>query len=153
MNSKRDHVIQLLTAHFPAAGHEAEAVRRCVAMVDEAYKQVPLRTPTARTSKVTAALAPEFDTFWAKYPKNGGSKKVARKAWTGAAALADTGIILAGLDRYLRSKHWTMCLAKGESNYIPHASTWLNQCRWENEPEAAPGAYVDTEYAEDDDTL
>ena len=152
MSNKRDHVMQLLAAHLPAAGYEAEAVTRCVAMVEEVYRQVPLRETKARApTKEGGDTA--FDAFWAKYPKNGGSKKAAQRAWTGATALADADIIQAGLDRHLRSKRWKSCIAKDEPEFIPHASTWLNRCQWETEVEAAPGAYTDTQYVEDDGTL
>jgi len=75
---------------------------------------------------------PLFDLFWSKYPKNGcgkGSKIAAQKAWQKLAPnQADTVQILEALEKQKKSRHWE------EGIGIPHASTYLNQARFLDEP-------------------
>ena len=68
-----------------------------------------------------------FEDFWAAYPRKV-AKGNARKAF--AAAMKKTSIdeISAGLNKQLTA------LSSKESQYIPHASTWLNGERWNDEP-------------------
>jgi hypothetical protein len=71
-----------------------------------------------------------FDPFWSAYPRKTG-KGAARKAWPKALAKVGgpdpPGLLLSALERVKRT--WT------DSKFIPHASTWLNEERWEDEPE------------------
>jgi hypothetical protein len=41
---------------------------------------------------------------------------------------------MAGLENHKKSQQWV----KDNGQFIPHASTWLNGKRWEDELEAAP---------------
>ena len=70
-----------------------------------------------------------FETFWAAYPRKT-AKGEARKAW---AKLDPVGglleSIMAAVEAQKNSRQW---LADG-GRFIPHASTWLNQARWEDE--------------------
>ena len=71
----------------------------------------------------------DFETFWAAWPKKKG-KAEARKAWDKVpedvhmAALAAVNAQKAGDTQFNR--------------YTPHASTWLNQQRWEDEVDSTP---------------
>lgn len=70
-----------------------------------------------------------FETFWAAYPRKT-AKGEARKAWAKldpVGGLLDT--IMAAVEAQKNSRQW---LDKG-GRFIPHASTWLNQARWEDE--------------------
>lgn len=69
-----------------------------------------------------------FDAFWAAYPRKVG-KGAARKAYDKAVKRADPDEISAGLSRQLPT------LSQKQTQYIPHASTWLNEERWTDEPE------------------
>jgi len=69
-----------------------------------------------------------FEDFWRAYPRKVG-KGAARKAYAKALRLTDHDTIMVAL-----SDQRPAMEAK-ESQYIPHASTWLNQERWEDEPE------------------
>lgn len=70
-----------------------------------------------------------FEAFWAKYPRKD-NKQQALKAWCRLKPdRATCGQMAAGLERDKRSRQWT----KDNGDYIPHASTWINQRRWENE--------------------
>lgn len=75
-----------------------------------------------------------FETdFWREYPRKV-CKFMARKAflkvkpWTQETCDA----IFAGLDRW--NKYWSD--NEIERQYIPHPGTWLNQHRWEDDPNA-----------------
>ena len=70
-----------------------------------------------------------FETFWRAYPRKT-AKGAARKAWAKldpVGGLLDS--IMAAVEAQKNSRQW---LADG-GRFIPHASTWLNQARWEDE--------------------
>jgi len=66
-----------------------------------------------------------FDRFWAVYPKKT-AKAVALKAWKKGKCDGVVDAIVAAVDSQARSRQW-------KQGIIPHASTWLNQRRWEDE--------------------
>lgn len=69
-----------------------------------------------------------FDRFWQVYP-NADGKQVALKAWAKIDPDVETvAKILADVERRRRSPQWT----KDGGQFIPHASTYLNQRRWED---------------------
>lgn len=76
-----------------------------------------------------------FARFWALYPRKV-SKDAARKAWDKldlSAGLFETMIQALGAQSL--SVDWT----KDNGQFIPHASTWLNGKRWDDEvPEPVP---------------
>ncbi len=71
-----------------------------------------------------------FVGFWDAYPKKVG-KKAAWKAWQRLEGLdaALLSAVMAGLERAKASEQW----AKDGGRYVPHAATWLNGERWEDE--------------------
>lgn len=74
-----------------------------------------------------------FDTFWKLYPRKVGKDK-ASKAWQKlqmTEALFD--LIVSALAKHVLTPGWT----KDNGQFIPHASTWLNGKRWEDEVEPA----------------
>lgn len=72
-----------------------------------------------------------FADFWEQYPRKV-SKAEAEKAFAKLRPDAELLVmILEGLDRSKNSDQW----AKDGGQFIPHASTWLNKRRWEDEPE------------------
>jgi phage replication O-like protein O len=72
-----------------------------------------------------------FTEFWAAYPRKTG-KGAARKAWKKIKSpKATLEKILTALDWQKKSEQWT----KNGGQYIPHPGTYLNQERWEDEPE------------------
>lgn len=64
-----------------------------------------------------------FDAFWRAYPRKVG-KGAALKAWNAAIRKADPERIVEGVERY----PWP-----DDPSFVPHASTWLNGQRWEDE--------------------
>lgn len=73
------------------------------------------------------ALEGDFNFFWTIYPKKKG-KKEALKAYLKARKKASRDELLEAL-REVKSKEWK----SKELQYVPHASTWLNQERWNDE--------------------
>lgn len=77
----------------------------------------------------------KFELFWKEYPRKS-AKDAAYKAWNKKVAAIE-GVaekIMEVLPRHKRQEQWK----KDDGEYIPHASTWLNQSRWNDEiPERA----------------
>lgn len=67
-----------------------------------------------------------FDDFWTLYPKRV-AKRDAEKSWARIAAEDRLAAVVA-LAKWRR-----VWLARGEMQFVPHASTWLNGARWEDE--------------------
>lgn len=70
----------------------------------------------------------EFDIFWSAYPKKVG-KVDAKKKFKTALTKASLDTMLAALEV---QKTWSQWQRDG-GQYIPNASTWLNQERWDDE--------------------
>jgi hypothetical protein len=81
----------------------------------------------------TASAEPDvsFDTFWTLYPRHV-AKKPAKGVWARLTAAQQLAAIVAVAEW---RKVW---LKRGEMEFIPHASTWLFQERWEDELPVAP---------------
>ena len=84
---------------------------------------------------VRAAAKESFDTFWTAYPRHT-NKKAAQQAFQKINPDADLlNIMLQSVAAWKLSQQWT----KDGGQYIPHAATWLNGRRWEDEvPKAVP---------------
>lgn len=68
----------------------------------------------------------QFKAFWEKYPRPEGKKK-AREKWMRLKPDPELfAKIMAGLEQHTRSDQW-------RRGVIPHATTWLNGERWEDE--------------------
>lgn len=69
----------------------------------------------------------DFEAFWKEYPRKV-SKRMALKAWQKLDFIDQTAALEA------ITQHKAYWQAKEiETDFIPHASTWLNQGRWEDE--------------------
>ena len=95
--------------------------------------------PVKEPVKPKVADAPDsvaFDRFWALYPRKVG-KSAAEKAWAKIKVTADLFDLMAkSLAAWTVSTDWT----KDGGQFIPHASTWLNGKRWEDELPQPAGA-------------
>lgn len=75
-----------------------------------------------------------FDDFWEAYPKKKG-KGAARKAFENAVKKGVTvDVLIDAVNRQRCGSQWT----KDNGQYIPYPATWLNQERWEDEPDFTP---------------
>ncbi len=79
-----------------------------------------------------------FDRFWKAYPR-GENKQGAIRAWDRLMPSDDLCDQMArSLRRQMRSEDWQKGIG------IPHASTWINQRRWEDEVKLPMALAVDT---------
>jgi len=74
----------------------------------------------------SATETDDFDHFWIAYPRKAG-KGAARKAWVKAVTKVDSDVIIAAAMDYRRDPN-------REDAFTAHASTWLNDERWDDEP-------------------
>lgn len=92
------------------------------------YKN-PVQEPLSRELEAPSVEA-LFSLFWQQYPRKV-SKPAALKAYRAAMKDVDRGAvaaeIMAGLQPWIR--FWS---ARGEPEFIPHPSTWLNGHRWQD---------------------
>lgn len=99
--------------------------------------QVSLREPTkeplgSSSPKPKFEYPADFEEFWAAYPRHVG-KGGAFKTWKTALKKADAMAIIAGADRYRLDPN-------REDEYTAHPSSWLNDCRWDDDPLPKRGA-------------
>lgn len=86
---------------------------------------------TEQEPKIRATTA--FDDWWLTYPRKIG-KPAAQRAWnriTRKGVDVDAvEVLVVALRQW--NDHWTK--AKTETQYVPHAATWLNQERYNDDP-------------------
>lgn len=93
------------------------------------------RKPLAQLAERPTDPAQEFERFWSAYPRHVG-KRAAEKAFAKLQPDEELmGVVLAALERQGKSVQWR----RDGGQYIPHAATWLNGRRWEDEAEPARG--------------
>ena len=80
--------------------------------------------------KPLAITSPEFDEFWQLWPRRE-SKATAIKAWDKAVKKIHATEIIEKARAYVTSPK------APARDYFPYAATWLNQERWNDEPEPA----------------
>lgn len=74
-----------------------------------------------------------FEVFWLAYPRKV-SKKAAQKAWDKLKPDEELAMkILESLERHKKTANWVKSMETSDMKYIPHAATWLNQERYEDE--------------------
>lgn len=80
----------------------------------------------------------DFEVFWKAYPKRDGPnpKQPALNSWRRAVRKADAETIISSAKAYTKE-----CEAKGivKTQFVPMASTWLNQERWNDVKGGANG--------------
>jgi len=81
---------------------------------------------TDNKTRKRVSYSKEFSEFWDLYPRKI-AKGNADKAWLKAVKAAKPEDIITGLKKQLP------VLKTKEADFIPHAATWLNGCRWEDE--------------------
>lgn len=102
-------------------------------------KKIELKEKEKEISLILTEIKPtlsDFDVFWSEYPRKVG-KEYARRCWN--KLHPDLNTCLSALSWQKSSKQW-----QSGSQFIPHASTWLNQQRWLDEPDNnTSGKYSD----------
>lgn len=106
-----------------------------VASDDEAALECPdMPTPPTRHLAAVDCTEVRFAEWWAVYPNHAPSRKAALASYLRAVKRgADPEVILAGL------RVWEPVWESGQ--FVPHATTWLNQDRWEGAPTARPSQH------------
>ena len=94
--------------------------------------------PPSTDVDVDASL---FESFWGVYPRRIAKKEAMKKFDKAVGDGADPQKIIDGAKAYSRS------VEGKEQKYIAHPSTWLNQGRWDDEPEL-PVVMSDSEAAD-----
>lgn len=100
-------------------------------------KNVQVFNKEELTRKNDTPISPEgmalFERFWQAYPKKKAKAK-ARQAWAKLKPdMALCRTMAAALEAQKRSETWQ----RDDGRYIPYPATWLNQRRWEDEPDKA----------------
>jgi len=86
-------------------------------------------TPSRGSGEVSKKSLNGFDAFWKLYPRKVG-KATAEKSWIKARINGDFDRVMTSLAEQI--KNWD------DPKFIPHASTWLNGRRWEDELSTRP---------------
>lgn len=82
----------------------------------------------------------EFETWWEMYPKKRG-KGAASKSFTKAKKRTPISAIMRATE--IQVQNWLQM--KKEMQYIPNPTTWLNQSRWDDEPESEDESRLESE--------
>lgn len=100
----------------------------------------PVRVPNAPTG---TRYPSDFEAWWTLYPRKT-AKNDAAKAWKRARGKASWDELRGGLERAVAG--WKR--DKVDPQFIPHPATWLNGCRWEDQPMPArkPAGQSETTY-------
>lgn len=109
----------------------------------EQEKEPP--TPRKRGRGSVVEFPPGFAEFWFAYPRKT-AKQDAAKAFAKLGAVSPDllAAILAAVRRQAASDQWR----KDSGAYVPHAATWLNGMRWEDEaPSDASSRMADDIFA------
>lgn len=119
---EREHELEL-------SGHtESRDVTQSHAPVTHGHARGEKRREEINTS----ATADLFNRFWSAYPRKVG-KDAARKAF---AKRKPDEALLALMSKAIAAQGLSVKCARGDEQYVPHPSTWLNEGRWQDE--AAP---------------
>lgn len=118
------------------------------------YKQVPLVEESRVEENIYPPISPlggiekmkitepsyseEFTSFWNAYPRKIG-KGAAWKIFQKSGATKNLECVLKSIEAFKKTRQWQ------DTQFIPHPATWLNQRRWEDEPEKSGISWEDTE--------
>ena len=89
-----------------------------------------LKDKRPRKKRPDGSYTKGFTAFWAVYPRREGKGR-AWDIWTSGDLDKKLSEILDGVAMYKCSKSWM----KDGGAFVPHPATWLNQRRWEDDPE------------------
>lgn len=73
-----------------------------------------------------------FELFWSAYPRRT-KKSTARASFVRAIKKTTLDVMLTALEWQREQESWNDRDECGVLRYVPHASTWLNQERWDDE--------------------
>lgn len=109
----------------------------------EQGEQGESHAPKSRSPKSTSILPPGFLKVWAAYPAGRRiSRKMCLNLWTRGDHENDAEYILTHLEACKKSAQWQ------DESKIPHASTYINQVRWQEEAPKALAAPPELPFAD-----
>lgn len=135
--SSKNRLISIVNWHkYQASEHQSEQQVNNERTTSEqqvnTYKNIRIKELENIEANYTAIQPPKaphgFDLFWQAYPKKVG-KLDAMRAFAKVSVSAET--LIAAVERQKRSAQWN----RDNGQYIPNPATWLNQGRWEDEPD------------------
>ena len=118
-------------------------VPQSAALIQSESNPNPNTNPNPKARETRGA---EFEQFWSVYPRKEGKQK-ARAAFEKVTVSLD--ILLSALESQKKSSQWT----KDSGQFIPHAATWLNGKRWEDQMTVEKSGYVNGKRQLDDDEI
>jgi len=84
----------------------------------------------------------DFDEFWKAWPASRRiDREPAQQKFKIARRTVDAATIMSGLERW--KPYWS---ARGDAQFIPHPTTWLNRKRWAADPPAPPRSKADQQW-------
>ncbi len=83
-------------------------------------------TQLSNSYTITHTSNDQFDEFWSFYPRKA-AKQAAKKAWAKTVKSVDPNILIEGAKRYSADPNRA-------DEFTAHASTWINDGRWEDDP-------------------
>ena len=98
----------------------------------------PPLTHKRNIKEITQERGAQFEEFWNSYPRKTNKLAALKSFQKIDVSLHD--LIVARLDEQKKSGQWQ------DVKYIPHASTWLNNKRWEDEVASKPPVVGSPEY-------
>jgi hypothetical protein len=136
------------SAKSRALSNERVAKSRAKDLIDNGNADTVTKTVTREEKRRSNTPTPSgsvidngFANFWNPYPRKT-AKVQAQKAWAKLNPSPELQAqILAALTAQCKWEQWT----KDGGAFVPHASTWLNQRRWEDQlptPATAPKADI-----------
>lgn len=111
-------------AEDDAQGDGQDAPSQEVRSKEERKQQHPASAAPADSLDAETRGA-AFDLFWESWPRKQ-KKSAALRAWM-KIPISEYAAITAGLGKWLMSDQWVV------RRVIPHAATWLNEKRWQDE--------------------
>ncbi len=94
-------------------------------------RDIQLKPINKRGDKKNAPYPEDFEKWWKAYPRNDGSKKKAFEHWRSAVEKINAEELLHLTQRFANTSRSNGLNPVTASKFIPHATTWLNQDRWE----------------------
>lgn len=124
MNAERERKLIMNNSFDLWYSEQKEMINQMKSRYDVAFYVWNNKPKTSAKKTVTSTQ--DFETFWEMYP-NKTAKQVALIAWTKAKpSIID---VVHALDWQTKQENWI----KDNGKFIPHAATWINQRRWEDE--------------------
>jgi hypothetical protein len=109
------------------SGGDSRFASGAIALPEPEPDPNPTRTPSSRASADAERM---FEEWWSAYPRKR-SKGQALRAYKAALKKTDAGTLLSTLRQQIPT------LTKEGPDYTPYPATWLNGCRWLDQPDVA----------------